>query len=594
MQVVARHELLSHRTDASEPTLLLEGSWPAKPSPAQSWSLDEAIDARHGWIDRAAAEYAEAIGRSSATGRDEANIAYLNALALRYYLVKLLRVVAFFDQIHRPPPGTTIELHLQLSRDAVYVELLKEVAHKHFLQLRTEWHAGGREPSPSRARGLSWRRWAAHAGRSALCTPARNGSPRQRVVLCGNPHLLDGVCKEFLERGCRVWWLHEQFAVHNWRRWRRHGVGQLTCEDGDVRSRHFTDGAIATDLVCRGVDLAPAVDRWLARMSADLGGRQLSTVQRVDGHFRAIRPTHLVLDEDATPLKRAVVMIARHWGTRSTVVQHGAPCGPFGFAPLTADEICVWGETTRRALVDWGVPRRHIRVTGWPDVERRWPRWARQAKRGRTRKTPTILLLATVPPRDSRPDTVEFHLTRETHEALLDMACAAVAKIAGARIIVKLHPRTRDARALVEVLNKHLNLRHRLVRSTDLDSIIARCDCVLSCASTAGIEAALAGAPVVQLLPGGSGDVLPAEHWGLVGSARDARQLDLLLAAALALGWSAAPRWDPDVLGDGRQPAVAQIADAVLGPSHFLGSSGEEGECRPDAGMQRRGDTLTR
>ena len=371
--------------------------------------------------------------------------------------------------------------------------------------------------------GVPWRRWAACAGRSALITPARNGSTRHRVVLCGNPHLLDGVCKGLLGRGCRVWWLHEQFAVRNWRRWRRHGVGQLTCESGDVRSRHFSDGAIAADLVCRGVDLAPAVDRWLARMSADAGGRQSSIVQRIDGHFRAIHPTQLVLDEDATPMKRAAVLVARHWGTRSTVVQHGAPCGPFGFVPLAADEICVWGETTRRALVDWGVPHQRIRVTGWPDVERRWTRWVRQASQRRERTAPTILLLATVPPRDSRPDTVEFHLTRETHEALVDMACAAVAKIAGARIIVKLHPRTRDDGALVDVLKKHPNLRHRLVRSTKLDSLIARCDCVLSCASTAGIEAALAGVPVVQLLPAGSGNVLPAEHWGLVGSARDAQ-----------------------------------------------------------------------
>jgi len=578
MRIFARHELLGPWADAGEPAVLLEGPWPGGPFPARYWSLDEAIDSRHRWIDRAAAEFAEAIGRSSAAGRDEANIAYLNALALRYYLVKLLRVVAFFDGVHRPPPGATIELHLQTGRDDVYAELLKQVAHAHSLHLRTEWHAAGSAPLPAQPRGAPWRRWAARAARSASCAPARKGSARQRVVLCGNPHLLDGVCNELLERGCRVWWLHEQFAVRNWRRWRRHGVGQLTCEAGDVCPWHFTDGPLATDLVCRGVDLAPAVDRWLARAAADLWGRQLSTVQRIDGHFRALRPTRLVLDEDATPLKRAAVMIARHWGTRSTVVQHGAPCGPFGFAPLAADEICVWGEMTRRALVDWGVPRRRIRVTGWPDVERRWPRWARQASRRRARKSPTILLLATVPPRDSRPDTVEFHLTRETHEALVDMACAAVAKIAGARIIVKLHPRTHDARTLVDVLKKHPTLRHRLVRSTHLDSIIARCDCVLSCTSTAGIEAALAGAPVVQILPAGSGDVLPAENWGLVGSARDARRLDVLLGAALALGWSAAPRWNSDVLGDGRRPAVEQIVDAVLASAHSLAppANGEE------------------
>ncbi|HUY36046.1 MAG TPA: hypothetical protein VMV69_25125 [Pirellulales bacterium] len=585
MRIFTRLELASHPTAGGRHDLLLEGHWPSEPEAAQVaqvWSLDEAIDARHGWIDGAAAEYAEAIGTCHASGRDETNVAYLNALALRYYLVKLLRVVAFFDQVHRPTPGEAVESHLRAGQDEDYAELLKQVADAHAWELTTVWHPPRRAPAPAAPRGVPWRRWAAHAaqlnaGRLDIDHRERNDPDRRRVVLCGNPRVLDGVCKALLERGCQVWWLYEHFAARSWWRWRRHGARQLTCDAGGFQTPAFSESATTADLVCRGVNLAPAVDRWLAGVSAELGRRQSRVVQRIDGHFRALRPTHLVLDEDATPLKRAAVAIARRWGARSTVVEHGAPCGPFGFAPLAADEICVWGESTRRELVGWGVPPGRIHVTGWPGVERRWPRWMHLAKRRRATTPPTILLLATVAPCDGRPDTVTFHLTRQTHEALVDMACAAVGKIAGARLIVKLHPRAPDAGEWLQVLKRHPALRHRVVRSADLDTVVAGCDCVLSCASTAGIEAALAGAPVAQLLPAGSGDVLPAERWGLIGSARDACRLDSLLATALARGWKAVPRWDPDVLGDGHRPAVERIADIVLERSNCLGARLEVG-----------------
>src|SRR6185312_2305096 len=105
MQVFARRDLAANAPEQAEEALLLEGFWsPPAASPAH-WSLDEAIDERHGWIDRAAADLAARLG-DSANG--EIAFAYLNALSLRYYLVKLLRVTAFFDQVQRPGPCSAI------------------------------------------------------------------------------------------------------------------------------------------------------------------------------------------------------------------------------------------------------------------------------------------------------------------------------------------------------------------------------------------------------------------------------------------------------------------------------------------------------
>jgi hypothetical protein len=563
MRVFARRELACHAACDGRPALLLEGSWPV--STEDHWSLDDAIDARHGWIDNAAAQYAEAIGPPPTADDGHASFAYLNALSLRYYLVKLLRVVAFFEDVRPAGPGEAVESHLHAGRDEDYAALLRQIAGSRGFDLRIDWHEAPSQPVRSPPRGVSWRRWAARAQvRASAARRARADAPR--IVLCGNPSLLDGVCRRLVERGCRVWWLYERFAARSWWRWRRYGVGQLNCDFGDARPRRFSDGSAATDVICRGINLSPALDVGLARKAAELGGRQSQWLEQIDRHFRSLRPTRLVLDEDATPLKRAALAIARRWGAPSSVVQHGAPCGPFGFAPLAADEICVWGESTRSQLVNWGVVDERIHITGWPSVERRWRRWNDLAQRRRDRAAPTFLLLATVPPSDSRPDMVTFHLTRHTHEALVEMACAAVSKFAGARMIVKLHPRSQSAADFRRVLASYPPLRYRLARAADLDSLFAECDCVLSCASTAGIEAALAGLPVVQLLPAGSGNVLPCEDWGLFGTARDARELDTLLTAALARSWPVRPRWDPNVVGDGQHPAVDRIVDGITGP----------------------------
>src|SRR5207247_10889895 len=52
--------------------------------------------------------------------------------------------------------------------------------------------------------------------------------------------------------------------------------------------------------------------------------------------------------------------------------------------------------------------------------------------------------------------------------------------------------------------------------------------------SSAGIEAGLTGVPVIELIPEGSLDLLPAPQWGTFGTARDQRQLQDLLHAALS------------------------------------------------------------
>ncbi|OYV95888.1 MAG: hypothetical protein B7Z73_01690 [Planctomycetia bacterium 21-64-5] len=580
-----------------EDELLLEGSWPAGQQRTGRWSLDESIDARFAWIDRRAIELAETAAGGGPSDRPATSFPYINALSLRYYLVKLLRVPAFFEDVRTPTPGERIDLYLTTHRDEAYADLIQQLAQQCEATLEVHWHQPPARKAAKLRRPLPWRQWAERARRWPTAPPAEEGDGVPRVVLCGSPRILNPVCAELLARGCRVWWLYERFALRCWWRWRAAGVEQLVCEADDPLPRRFNDAWTGAELRSDGIDLAQSVERWLAERAADVGEQQSALIDRIEGHFRAVRPTALVLDEDATPLKRIAVALARRHGARSSVVQHGAPCGPFGFVPPAADEICVWGGSAQRQLETWGVAPSKIRVAGWPNLKPRLLELhpARPASQTRAKR---FLLLATVEPRDERPDGVEFHLTSGNYALILQMVHEVLSQIEHATLTIKLHPRARKKefirfqRPVVETerpasapattfVFKQGRARNplpvRVVHSKNLARLVAASDCVLSCASTAGIEAALAGAPVVQILPIGSGNVLPADDWGFVGTARTAGELAALVDAALERGWGKPAETADRVLAKAGAAAARSIVDGLIAASDaqalLLGSS---------------------
>jgi hypothetical protein len=183
-----------------------------------------------------------------------------------------------------------------------------------------------------------------------------------------------------------------------------------------------------------------------------------------------------------------------------------------------------------------------------------------------------------VPPRDERPDAAALHLTRQSYAEMLRAALAAVAVIPDARLVVKLHPRTPDDPILTAVLAGFPRLRARVVRGGRLETWVAWADCVLSCLSSAGVDATLAGVPVIQLLPAGCGDVLPHRPWGMFGSARDEEALWPLLMRALAGDRFPVLPPHTDAFADLDGQAAARIAEAVLaqGPAHAAAEPGAD------------------
>ncbi len=580
LSVYARHGLVDADLSPASPALLLEGSWaPAAAAPVH-WSLDAAISPGHAWIDEQAAEWAELLAKDGMflpRGNPLARLssADLNVLELRYYLVKLLRLVAFFTEVQPLGTGQSVELSAQRHRDQDYADLLEQLSRLSGIDCRVRWL-----DVPQPARGVfpqngGLRRLASWV---AQCFARRDASYRRRprVVFCGNPRLLDPVCGELLRRRASVWWLFDRFAIKPYLRWRPRGVQQLVCNASLGRENRFYNH-LPDRLDCFGVNLAPAVGCWLNERLSSHGPRQTRLVEQIDSHFQRVAPDVVILEEDATPLGRAAVAIAQYHGTASMVVQHGAPCCRFGFSPLAADRIVVWGESSREQLVRWGVAAEQIRVTGSPRHDRLRARFTKTRRFDAIRRAvrqasdqPHFLLLSTMPPRDDRPDAVTLGLNTRTYAEMLRTVLAVVARRPGAQLTIKLHPRAADDPILRQVLREFPQIEARLIQRPTLEETLRGVDCVFSCGSSGGVDATLAGIPVIQILPPGVDELLPHESWGITGTAHSETELEPLLRQALEGPVGEPAIIDRRVLGDFQRPAVERIVEeifALSGPS---------------------------
>ena len=601
-RVFSNHDLVEPSLDCDCRALLLEGSWPCGWRVGVRDDLDGQIDCRFDWIDEQVALLAEKLSNLTADdqiliGENSPAISptFLNSLSLRYHLVKLLRVVTYFTEVHPLKPGDSVELTVVRDRDEAYADLFAELCRTSSAKLDLRWRVLGRSINSKFPRNGFVRQLCSRVNRILQSRIDIGATSEVRVILSGNPRLLDPVCEGLVNRGCRVWWLYDRFAFRSWLNWHRRGVGQLTCESDLGTSNHLL-GNLPDRLDFYGVNLAPSVERWMAERLCKHGRRQSRIIQQIETHFQNIRPNFLVLSEDATPFSRAAVGVGRLSGVGSYVLQHAVPSSRFAMSPVVADQILSWGRSSQCQLNKLGVPLEKIRITGSPQhdsiIDRLREKWANEkilsAKtrnpmkvlrelgtetgtvaedsllKGSQSRSRHILLLASFPHADDRPDLVGYHLNRNTYRQMLEMVFSVVDQMPSVELLVRPHPRMPDEPILHETIAKFDTVRVRFAKDGPLGQWLDEADCVLSCGSSAGVEATLAGLPAIELLPEGSKDLLPYSQWGMVGAARKKGELEQLLAKVFDGQWQPLSVPNRNVFGNFDKPAVEHVMDIIL------------------------------
>ena len=276
----------------------------------------------------------------------------------------------------------------------------------------------------------------------------------------------------------------------------------------------------------------------------------------------ALRPD-LVLTTNSPRSEEAVVDAARAAGVPSVALLDlfGLPGDAFAARSRHPDRVCVLAPQVRDNLVAAGWPREIIAVTGNPAFDTLLdPAWAQRAAEWRATlgwQHKKVVLLATQPEMRAHPD-----VPWPAGDALALAMEHALRLWVGGRddvaLIVRHHPNHgHRLPAQAPAPNVHVS------RGADepIEMLIRAADAVVVQATTVGLQAAVAGVPVLALR------CSPAVRHGIdyaaLGAARSVADLDAL-PAALAAVLGAPPAPGPWARHAAAADAVAQQVLALL------------------------------
>jgi Capsule polysaccharide biosynthesis protein len=199
-----------------------------------------------------------------------------------------------------------------------------------------------------------------------------------------------------------------------------------------------------------------------------------------------VNPKLIILGTDCHRLSRHLVIISKKYNIKSLVIQHGATNGKYGFAPLFANKIAVWGNISKKILIDWGIPEENIIITGNPRFGK--IKSYRQKDCCKSKYAEKLKILVALSPYE-KDVTVE----------ILTLVFEAVKNIKDITLIVKPHPSEKNIYYYEEIIKRHNYIDVILDEKSSTNYLLADSDVVVSAQSTIGIEALLFGKTLIEI-----------------------------------------------------------------------------------------------
>jgi hypothetical protein len=254
------------------------------------------------------------------------------------------------------------------------------------------------------------------------------------------------------------------------------------------RSRAAVDAALVRAAVSHpGEPIEAAVHALaldvLRTIAADAPGEVAHASAALAGSPAAL----LLLPWDSPAPARVLLAAAAPAGVGSLLIQHGFSPGPGDPDKLLADRIGAWSERDAAEIARLGRERDAITVTGNPGASHLAAPAARVPARGRT------ILLVEMPARQ----TAGVDARISARHVAAGLAGLAVSR-AGSEVVVRPHPGEPLPEAYGS-LAAGLDLRVSVDTHTPIEPLVRSADLVVGAISTATLQAAALGVPVVFL-----------------------------------------------------------------------------------------------
>lgn len=217
------------------------------------------------------------------------------------------------------------------------------------------------------------------------------------------------------------------------------------------------------------------------------------------------KPVGLLVLYDHGLHEAGIVTLARSEGIPTVVLQHGL-ANRFipGYLPLKADRFACWGEAERELNVGLGMEERRIAVTGHPRFDDQWT----PGRPGARSQGPLRVLVAT----QGVFASVDWSFALTRVERIIRELAPLGEGRRGHRFTLRLHPNETVHPSAVAVAERS---GIRLTKGLPLREQFEEHDVVVTQFSTIGVEALMAGKPLVSMNWRSREEVIPFASSGV-------------------------------------------------------------------------------
>lgn len=201
--------------------------------------------------------------------------------------------------------------------------------------------------------------------------------------------------------------------------------------------------------------------------------------------FSVANPSCIISTSDYFPIDYALFATANNLKVPSYVIQHGII--GMSYFPFTASVLCVHGEYSFDDLVRKGCPKDKLAMTGMPASDSLFINKKLDLRIEKMEGVTNVLFLS-----DTQGASVYPAVYKEYFE-VLSKTIDVNAKL---NWIVKLHP-AEDASFYNQLVEKYPDRFEILPKETTLIEAFNKCDIAATIWSTAGLEAMIAGLPLL-------------------------------------------------------------------------------------------------
>lgn len=208
----------------------------------------------------------------------------------------------------------------------------------------------------------------------------------------------------------------------------------------------------------------------------------------------------IITHADTVPFQKMIVQLGKNKGIPSIVLQHGITGDYSGFLPITADRIAVWGDISRKFLLRHEKNRKKVVVIGNPKYDL-WYKafFDNNGNCSTSNSSPFLYIFEDLEILFSNPT---FGLVPEVTFSIVDCIARTMAANFSNRKLIILHKPVQPCFRLEQFWNpKAYSADIEVIYSRVTQELIKSIAIAITSYSTVGINAIMAGKPLIQFIP---------------------------------------------------------------------------------------------